>query len=56
MAGSIEEGKFVALYGADGRLHGALGLNAPRWLMPIRKLLLAELPWEEALEAAVPPA
>lgn len=54
VAGSIEEGKFVALYGADGRLHGALGVNAPRWLMPIRKLLLASTPWDEAVDAAAP--
>ena len=37
VAGSIEEGKFLALYGGDGRLHGALGVNAPRWVMPTRK-------------------
>ena len=27
VAGSIEDGKFLALYGADGRLHGALGVS-----------------------------
>src|SRR6478735_10064403 len=52
VAGSIEEGKFLALYGADGRLHGALGVNAPRWVMPTRRLLLDATPWEEALVAA----
>ena len=56
VAGSIEEGKFLALYGADGRLHGALGVNAPRWVMPTRRLLLDATPWEEALVAAVPPS
>ena len=54
VAGSIEEGKFLALYGGDGRLHGALGVNAPRWVMPTRRLLLDAVPWEEALVAAVP--
>ena len=56
VAGSIEEGKFLALYGADGRLHGALGVNAPRWVMPTRRLLLDATPWEEALAAAAPPS
>ncbi len=56
VAGSIEEGKFLALYGGGGRLHGALGVNAPRWVMPTRRLLLEAMPWEEALVAAVPPS
>jgi NADPH-dependent 2,4-dienoyl-CoA reductase/sulfur reductase-like enzyme len=56
VAGSIEEGKFLALYGGDGRLHGALGVNAPRWVMPTRRLLLDATRWEEALVAAVPPS
>ena len=54
VAGSIEEGKFLALYGSDGRLHGALGVNAPRWVMPTRRLLLDATPWDDALVAAVP--
>lgn len=54
VAGSVEEGKFLALYGAEGRLHGALGVNAPRWLMPVRRLLMASTPWEDALDAAAP--
>ena len=29
VAGSIDEGKFLALYGAEGRLRGVLGVNAP---------------------------
>jgi NADPH-dependent 2,4-dienoyl-CoA reductase/sulfur reductase-like enzyme len=55
VAGSVEEGKFLALYGGGGRLHGALGVNAPRWVMPTRKLLLEQMSWEDALIAAVPP-
>ena len=50
------DGKFLALYGSGGRLHGALGVNAPRWVMPTRKLLLEQMPWDEALVAAVPPS
>jgi NADPH-dependent 2,4-dienoyl-CoA reductase/sulfur reductase-like enzyme len=55
VAGSIAEGKFLALYGSEGRLHGALGVNAPRWVMPTRKLLMEQTSWEDALIAAVPP-
>jgi NADPH-dependent 2,4-dienoyl-CoA reductase/sulfur reductase-like enzyme len=55
VAGSVDEGKFLALYGSAGRLHGALGVNAPRWVMPTRKLLMEQMPWEEAIIAAVPP-
>ncbi|MFN3258770.1 MAG: NAD(P)/FAD-dependent oxidoreductase [Ilumatobacter sp.] len=52
VAGSIDSGKFLAMYGRDGRLHGALGVNAPRWIMPIRKLLLAQASWDDALSHA----
>ncbi|MEM1333643.1 MAG: FAD-dependent oxidoreductase [Actinomycetota bacterium] len=39
--GSFEDGKWLALYGdpESGRLRGALGVNAPRWVMPMRSLL-----------------
>ena len=43
------------LYGGGGRLHGALGVNAPRWVMPTRKLLMEQVSWDDALIAAVPP-
>lgn len=51
-AGSIDDGKFLALYGRAGKLHGALGVNAPRWVMPMRKLLLAGATWDEAVAHA----
>lgn len=51
-AGSVESGKFLTLYGRDGKLHGALGVNAPRWVMPIRKLLLAGASWDDAVAHA----
>lgn len=40
-AGSHDDGKWLALYGDPdtGRLRGALGVNAPRWVMPMRALL-----------------
>jgi NADPH-dependent 2,4-dienoyl-CoA reductase/sulfur reductase-like enzyme len=50
--GSVEEGRFVALYEAAGRLHGVLGISLPRLTMPYRKLLAAAATWDEALAHA----
>jgi NADPH-dependent 2,4-dienoyl-CoA reductase/sulfur reductase-like enzyme len=52
VAGSIEERKFAALYGREGRLHGVLGVNMPRNVMPYRKLLIDGVGWEDALAHA----
>ena len=52
VAGSIADRKFLALFGRDGRLRGALGVNAPRWVMPMRRLFLDGADWDEALAAA----
>ncbi len=51
VAGSVADEKFLALFGRNGKLHGALGVNAPRWVMPTRKLFLAGATWDEALAA-----
>jgi NADPH-dependent 2,4-dienoyl-CoA reductase/sulfur reductase-like enzyme len=51
VAGSVEDGKFLALFGREGRLHGALGVNAPRWVMPTRKLFMERASWDDALAA-----
>jgi NADPH-dependent 2,4-dienoyl-CoA reductase/sulfur reductase-like enzyme len=51
VAGSVDDAKFLALFGSGGRFHGALGLNAPRLVMPTRHLLLAQTSWDEAVEA-----
>ena len=51
VAGSVADAKFLALYRRDGRLHGALGVNAPRWVMPTRKLFLERASWDEAVAA-----
>ena len=51
-AGSVADGKLLALYGRNGKLHGAFGLNAPRWVMPMRKLLLEQISFEEAVAHA----
>ncbi len=51
VAGSIADAKFLALFGRHGKLHGALGVNAPRWVMPTRKLFLEHATWEQAVAA-----
>ena len=51
VAGSVENKKFLALFGRHGHLHGALGVNAPRWVMPTRKLFLDRATWADALAA-----
>ncbi len=51
VAGSVADAKFLALFGRNGRLHGALGVNAPRWVMPTRKLFLERASWDEAVAA-----
>lgn len=52
VAGSVEERRFLALFGRDGRLHAAMGLNLPKLVMPYRKLLAERIGWDEALEHA----
>ena len=52
VAGSIADRKFLALFAREGRLHGALGVNAPRWVMPMRRLFLDGADWDDALAAA----
>jgi hypothetical protein len=51
-AGAIADGKLLALYGRNGKLHGAFGLNAPRWVMPMRKLLLDQVSFDDAVSHA----
>jgi NADPH-dependent 2,4-dienoyl-CoA reductase/sulfur reductase-like enzyme len=51
VAGSVADAKFLALFGRDGRLHGALAVNAPRWVMSTRKLFLERATWDDALAA-----
>jgi NADPH-dependent 2,4-dienoyl-CoA reductase/sulfur reductase-like enzyme len=47
--GSLEEGKFVALYGRAGRLRAAFAIGKPRQLMGFRPLLQNGASWDEAL-------
>jgi NADPH-dependent 2,4-dienoyl-CoA reductase/sulfur reductase-like enzyme len=51
VAGSVADAKFLTLFGRNGRLHGALGVNAPRWVMPLRKLFMERASWDEAVAA-----
>lgn len=46
--GSAEEGRYVALYGRQGRLRAALAVGRPRKLMAFRPLLAAGASWQEA--------
>lgn len=46
--GSVEGGRFVAIYGRQGRLSAALGFGRPRQLMGFRPLLERRAPFDEA--------
>ncbi len=50
--GSIEERRFVALYGREGRLVGSLAFNRPRQLMGYRQLISQRISWDDALAHA----
>ncbi|TML65477.1 MAG: hypothetical protein E6G17_00555 [Actinobacteria bacterium] len=50
--GSVEDRKFVALYGRDGRLTAALAFSMPRLLMGYRRLLADRATWDDALALA----
>ncbi len=50
--GSVRERSFLALYGSNGRLRGALGVAMPKPVMQCRKLLLDKVSFTEAIEAA----
>ena len=52
VVGAPADGRFLALYGRRGRLIGALGVNAPRLVMPYRPLLAAAATWDDALALA----
>ena len=50
--GSYAERQFVALFGRNGRVVGALGFNRPRQVMQYRKLIAEQASWDTALELA----
>jgi len=47
--GSLDEGKFVALFGRAGRLRAVMAIGKPRQLMGFRPLLQAGSSWDDAL-------
>jgi len=47
--GSLEERKFIKLFGRKGRLIGALAFNMPRDCMKYRRLLRNRVAWDDAL-------
>ena len=47
--GSVEERRFVALYGRAGRLVGVLGMNRPRHVMQYRMKIEQGITWDDAL-------
>jgi 3-phenylpropionate/trans-cinnamate dioxygenase ferredoxin reductase subunit len=62
VAGSLEERRFCALYGRDGRVVGALTMNMPARVIRYRRQIAEGLGWDDALAAvaeaaaATPPA
>jgi NADPH-dependent 2,4-dienoyl-CoA reductase/sulfur reductase-like enzyme len=50
--GSLAERQFVALFGRNGRLTGALGFNRARFVMQYRKLIAERASWGDALAHA----
>ncbi|MDG2428719.1 MAG: FAD-dependent oxidoreductase [Acidimicrobiales bacterium] len=52
MTGSVDEHRFVAFYGHEGRFLGALGMNRPRHVMQSKGLLEQDVSWDEALAFA----
>jgi 3-phenylpropionate/trans-cinnamate dioxygenase ferredoxin reductase subunit len=47
--GAIDDGKFVALYGSDGQVCGALGWNWPAKTVRYRMALEDGLSWDDAV-------
>ncbi|GJM38257.1 MAG: pyridine nucleotide-disulfide oxidoreductase [Acidimicrobiales bacterium] len=51
VTGSVEERRFAALYGREGRLVGVLGFNRPRHVMQYKTLIEQGVSYDEALAA-----
>ena len=52
VAGSVQDRRFMALYGRNGRLRAALGVSMPKMVMPMRRLLAERATWDDALAFA----
>lgn len=51
VAGSLQDRRFCALYGRDGRVTAALGMNMPAKVVRYRRALAEGLGWDDALAA-----
>jgi 3-phenylpropionate/trans-cinnamate dioxygenase ferredoxin reductase subunit len=50
--GSVDERRFVAVYGRAGKLVGVLGMNRPRVVMQYRQMIADGTSWADALADA----
>lgn len=50
--GTLDERQFVAIFGRDGRIVGALGFNRPRQVMQYRRMIAERASWDHALAHA----
>jgi 3-phenylpropionate/trans-cinnamate dioxygenase ferredoxin reductase subunit len=53
VTGSIEERRFAAVYGREGRFVGVLGFNRPRHVMQYKTLLEEGASYQDAIEAGI---
>lgn len=49
--GDLAEGRFVAVYGQEGRATAVLGMNRPRHVMQLRGLVESSAPFDEVVAA-----
>ena len=52
VAGSLDDRRFCALYGRDGKVVGALTMNMPARVIRYRRQIAEGLTWDDALAAA----
>jgi 3-phenylpropionate/trans-cinnamate dioxygenase ferredoxin reductase subunit len=50
--GSLDEMRFVGLFGGGGRIVGALGFSRPRQVMQYRRMIAGRASWDDALAYA----
>jgi NADPH-dependent 2,4-dienoyl-CoA reductase/sulfur reductase-like enzyme len=50
--GTLDDRQFVALFGRNQRIVGALGFSRARHVMQYRRLIAQRASWDEALELA----
>jgi NADPH-dependent 2,4-dienoyl-CoA reductase/sulfur reductase-like enzyme len=50
--GTLDDRQFVALFGRDGRLVGALGFNRARHLVKYRRMIAERASWDDAIAHA----